>query len=197
MAGLTIGQPISGTGIPVSTTIIGLDSVAQTVTMSANASSGTGTSTTVTLGVAPSMPILGLFTASGASGATTLTGASSLTGLAIGMIATQANVSGKITKLSGTTVTLDTAHTVAVSSGTIKAGGFRYDAFNPCPYVTETPPYFTALDVSTRDASLDVCSKRAAGLGNSVGGCKARFDPLGVGIPLQTRAFSGVARTRL
>jgi hypothetical protein len=47
-AGLIIGQVISGTGIPASTTIAEMNQTAQTITMSANATSGSGTSTTVT-----------------------------------------------------------------------------------------------------------------------------------------------------
>lgn len=46
--GLQIGQPISGTGIPVNTYISGLNPGSSTVTMSQNASSGTSTSTTIT-----------------------------------------------------------------------------------------------------------------------------------------------------
>jgi len=47
-AGLQVGQPISGTGIPMSTYITALNPGTSTVTMSAFATSGTSTSTTVT-----------------------------------------------------------------------------------------------------------------------------------------------------
>lgn len=47
LTGLQVGQPISGTGIPVNTYILSIDSATQ-ITMSANATSGAPTSTTVT-----------------------------------------------------------------------------------------------------------------------------------------------------
>lgn len=48
-SGISVGDPISGTGIPAGTTVAAKNSGASTITMSANATSGSATSTTITI----------------------------------------------------------------------------------------------------------------------------------------------------
>lgn len=48
-SGISVGDPISGTGIPAGTTVAAMDTEDSTITMSANATSGTATSTTITI----------------------------------------------------------------------------------------------------------------------------------------------------